>query len=102
MRPVLAEHCMHRLQRPQREGAQPHEAPQEGMQALDLLLGLERGRAVEAPEAAIGLLAQLHAHAPHGQLVGSIEQRKEVGLQQRAQQGLVVMLVVQQQEEGRP
>jgi hypothetical protein len=81
---VLAERCFHRLKRAQRKRVQPHQTTQESVQALDLLLGRERVRAVEAPEPAISLLAQLNAQSTHRLLVGSVEQREEVVLQQRA------------------
>ncbi len=83
MRAVLVEHCVHRLQRSQREELQAFHATEEGPHAVDLLLGLDRARAVEAHKAAISFIAQLHAHSPQGQLVCSIELVKEVGPEQR-------------------
>ncbi len=66
----------------QRQGLEAHQAAAQSLQPLELLIALELRWTIEAPHAAIRLLAQLHAHAPHGQLVGSVEQRPEVDPEQ--------------------
>lgn len=101
MRAVLAEGCMHGLQRPQRERAQPHCPPKEGKQAPGPLLSLDCARAVDATQAAIHLVPQLRAGPPHSDLIRSVEQREEVGPNQGAQHCMVVVLVVRCSGWGR-